>query len=218
MAASTREAFWEEGFCITNDFVSQADLKTLSSIYNDVVRATLDDRGIISVKCKSLLWIKNPEILLGELLTQNEIFRNSRELAAEIFDVSPKNLSLSPRFFYKPSGSRETLLHQEAAYIEDKSSLKLNIWAPLDEADIYSGCMTFVPGSHKDGYKEHVVDSTDDRNITWYIPNIKQEALRSFPMSPGQASAHHNLTIHGATANTSERNRRSLVIICSHEL
>ena len=58
---------------------------------------------------------------------------------------------------FKPAQyGAETPWHQDEAYWNPDVYLNsLSVWMPLDAATVESGCMQFIPGSHKDDLRWH---------------------------------------------------------------
>ena len=88
----------------------------------------------------------------------------------------------------------------------------------LDDSDETSGCLQFVPGSHRwpllpplpfdaplNAIQPHLpADSTGLKDATWQPIAV--------PVRAGQATFHHSHTLHGSDQNRSDRWRRAIVL------
>lgn len=133
----------------------------------------------------------------------------------------------SDQVLYKPPRSGGPLAwHQDAPYFQAISPpLALTAWVALDDADVETGCMWMVPGSHKWGvvdphlwqYREKQLEVADYENMQ-PPPTLPPELYgewrgpRACPARAGEVHFHHSLTWHGSPANRSDRLRRGYAI------
>ena len=121
-----------------------------------------------------------------------------------------------PEWFNKPPGTNHvTPPHQDNYYFCLAPSNVLTIWLALDKIDAENGCLRYVIGSHREGFRKHarsrilgfsqgIVDYTSDDFIR----------ERAILLEPGDAVVHHGMTIHRADANhSSTRHRRSFAMV-----
>lgn len=106
---------------------------------------------------------------------------------------------------YKEPGGRETDAHQDHPYWPIAEDDTLTAWIPLVPVDETTGCMGYVPGSHR-GAREFV-------NI-FSEPGSGAQLLAKYavapvfvPCAPGDVIYHHGSTAHTATPNRSDRMR-----------
>ena len=108
---------------------------------------------------------------------------------------------------YKEAGGRETEAHTDHPYWPIAERDTLTVWIPLAAVDDRSGCMGYVPGSHRD--EARFVD-------IFASPGAGQDLLDRYPDSPpvfvpcrpGDVIFHHGSTAHLAMPNRSEATRR----------
>lgn len=115
--------------------------------------------------------------------------------------------------------------HQDAPYhisIEPSSKL-LAAWVAFDDADVDTGCMWMVPGSHRWGEQE--------RHLWSYFGNVELEGFGDLapppdspeiaaawrgvvpcPVKAGEVHFHQSYTWHGSPANRSSRIRRGYTL------
>lgn len=82
----------------------------------------------------------------------------------------------------------------------------------LDDADQESGCMQFVPGSHRWGLMPQIAFDAPLEAIRAHLPDDVAWAPRAVPVRAGQATLHHSHTLHGSDWNRSARWRRATAL------
>jgi phytanoyl-CoA hydroxylase len=125
-------------------------------------------------------------------------------------------LAEQPEWFNKPPGTRHvTPPHQDNYYFCLKPAQVITIWLALDQVDAENGCLRYVAGSHLEGYRPHTRSQIlgFSQGISDYGPSdFAREVVVS--LQPGDAVAHHGMTIHRADANMSAvRHRRSFAMV-----
>jgi phytanoyl-CoA hydroxylase len=106
--------------------------------------------------------------------------------------------------------------HQDLAYWPDlPDSRTASFWLALDVVDVDNGGVRFVDGSHRepdlrahrplhgDRDRSHVMAARVDQG---------RDRIRSVRLEPGDATVHHERTLHGSSGNTSDRWRRGWVV------
>lgn len=122
----------------------------------------------------------------------------------------------APEWFNKPPGTNHpTPPHQDNYYFNLAPPNVLTIWLALDPVDEENGCLRYVPGSHKFGFRPHSRSNVlgFSQGISDYGPaDYAAEILA--PLQPGDAVVHHGDTIHRADPNRSTtRHRRSFAMV-----
>ena len=121
-----------------------------------------------------------------------------------------------PEWFNKPPGTNHvTPPHQDNYYFCQAPSNVVTIWLALDPVDAENGCLRYVAGSHQRGYRTHAKSQIlgFSQGITDYSHEDFTREV-AIPLQPGDAVAHHGMTIHRADANLSAtRHRRSFAMV-----
>lgn len=121
-----------------------------------------------------------------------------------------------PEWFNKPPGTNHvTPPHQDNYYFCLAPSNVVTIWLAMDSVDAENGCLRYVHGSHRNGFRKHAKSKIlgFSQGITDYTPDDFTREV-AVPLQPGDAVAHHGMTIHRADANMSiTRHRRSFAIV-----
>ena len=122
--------------------------------------------------------------------------------------------------FFKEAGSlHRTAFHQDAPYFHLAGEQCCTVWMPLDVVDADNGMMGYVKGSHR--WDIHAANMFSSRipipgSTNAPLPDIENHEedydLIYYPAKPGDAIVHQVRTVHGATGNTSKRDRRALAL------
>jgi 2-oxoglutarate-dependent dioxygenase len=113
--------------------------------------------------------------------------------------------------FYKPGRcGGEVYMHQDNRYWHLDPPLAAVVFIALDECTLQTGCVHYIPGSHRWGQVEHV-RAADGRSIL--LEAVADKAV-SLPMElpAGHASVHHCQILHWSPENQSPRPRRAHTI------
>ncbi len=158
---------------------------------------------------------EQPQILLPEArfpeFRKTAFWRNGRELAAKLLGVDAKDLRGWGHMILKPAKTGGPLpWHQDEAYWDTGFDyVALGCWMPLDAATLESGCMRFIPGSHRGGIREHRHLGGDPRIHATEIPDIDASDGVDVPVPAGGAVFHHCRIVHSSRPNRSDRPRRA---------
>ena len=121
-----------------------------------------------------------------------------------------------PEWFNKPPGTQHvTPPHQDNFYFCLAPSNVVTIWLALDPVDAKNGCLRYVAGSHRRGFRPHSKSAIlgFSQGITDYSHEDFAREV-AIPLQPGDAVAHHGMTLHRADANMSLiRHRRSFALV-----
>ena len=103
--------------------------------------------------------------------------------------------------------------HQDYSYwTRTAPACHLTINIMLDDADEQSGCVQFVPGSHRWGLLPKLPFDAPLEAIRAHLPAGTAWQPVPVPLRAGQATIHHSHTLHGSDQNRSERWRRAAVL------
>jgi hypothetical protein len=108
---------------------------------------------------------------------------------------------------YKEAGGRETEAHQDQPYWPIAEPDTATVWIPFAATNDATGCMGYVPGSHR-GKAEFI----DIFNTPGDGKRLEDRYADTPPVfihcEPGDVIFHHGYTTHMARANRSDRTRR----------
>ena len=114
----------------------------------------------------------------------------------------------------EPSDNAYVSWHQDNTYFGHDPCEVLTAWIALSPATEQSGCMQFLPGSHKGKVKKHK-DTFDKNNLLTRgqtIENVPKKETVPIILKPGQLSLHHPLTVHASGLNKSKSKRIGFAI------
>jgi phytanoyl-CoA hydroxylase len=121
-----------------------------------------------------------------------------------------------PEWFNKPPNTNHvTPPHQDNYYFCLEPSHVVTLWMAIDDVDPENGCLRYVDGSHRKGFRTH-----GKSRILGFSQGITDYTHEDFaseiavPLRAGQAVAHHGMAIHRADANlSSTRHRRAFAMV-----
>jgi ectoine hydroxylase-related dioxygenase (phytanoyl-CoA dioxygenase family) len=131
--------------------------------------------------------------------------------------LGPDILLWSAEFFIKEAETRQIVSwHQDLTYWGmDGSDHEITAWLALSPATPASGCMKFVPGSHKHALVPHkdtfAADNLLSRGQEVAVEVDEDDAIAA-ALRPGQMSLHHGRLFHASDANTTKDRRIGLVM------
>jgi hypothetical protein len=107
--------------------------------------------------------------------------------------------------------------HQDYSYwTRTQPIAHLSCWIGLDNSTRANGCVHYVPGSQRWNLLP-VTGLADDMDAVQSV--LSEEQKRDFKpvaieLKRGEASFHHPLLVHGSFANTTDEERRAVVVNC----
>ena len=140
----------------------------------------------------------------------------TNETALDIVEalIGPDILLLNVTYIIKEPGTDTFVAwHQDLTYwgLEDEDA-QVSMWLALAPATVESGCMSMIPGSHRNGRLDHVEDRSDSNQLLFgqRIEGLDPTQAEPYSLSPGRASFHHGWTVHTSGPNISDDRRIGL--------
>ena len=135
-------------------------------------------------------WVSLAETMLGESVeTANVVW----------FNKPPRTVH----------SNHPTPPHQDNFYYKLDPPQMMSVWMALEPVDPENGCLRYVAGSHKTGYRPHQASSIYgfSQGISAYgVDDWAQEVCVS--LDPGDMIVHHCMSIHRADSNESDHRHR----------
>jgi ectoine hydroxylase-related dioxygenase (phytanoyl-CoA dioxygenase family) len=210
------DAFHRDGFVAVESLTTPAEVAILREVYdrlfarNDFAGdrlelAALDDEGR-----ETLPQIMNPEKYAPEL---DDTLARANALAIARRLLGPDAERGGDHAIMKPPGhGAPTPWHQDEAYWHPGfDHTGISVWMPLQPAVPESGCMQFVPGSHRKAVVPHHLIDPDAHALEADDP-VAEEAAVAVPLPAGGCTIHHCRTLHYAGANLSTEPRRAYIM------
>ena len=132
-------------------------------------------------------------------------------IVSAVEDLIGVNISLwgSVLFIKDPQTKGFVSWHQDATYMGLKPHDFVTPWLALTDSNRENGCMSMIPGSHKNHIRTHE-DTFDEDNILTrgqQVENVDESTAVDLVLRAGQMSLHHAEIIHGSQPNHSNRRR-----------
>lgn len=212
MARLTAE-FQRDGYVIARRFLDSQQIRQLL----DQIDRYLQQLPALPPEAAFYEDKSNPESLKRlDQLSKDDYFRNLLDhgpwvaLVEQLLGqpIIPQSVAL---FGNPPLIGLDTPPHQDGEYYLIEPNEAAMVWLALDEVDEGNGCVRYIPGSHRQGLREHAISGTlgFSLGVVGYGPDA---VAREVPtcMAPGDIIVHHSLTIHRADGNRSQRRRWGL--------
>ena len=117
-------------------------------------------------------------------------------------------------FIKEPQSKAYVSWHQDATYMGIEPQNFVTPWLALSPSNLEMGCMSMIPGSHKDPIHRHEETFHEDNILTrgQQIEDVDESLAVDLILKPGQMSLHHARTIHGSRPNRSKQRRAGYAI------
>ncbi len=119
-------------------------------------------------------------------------------------------------FIKEPHTHKIVSWHQDLTYWGmDGSDHEVTAWVALSPATEASGCMKFVPGSHKQQIVPHTDTFSEDNLLSRgqeIAVDVDEADAIAAALQPGEMSLHHGRLFHASGPNTTDERRIGLVM------
>lgn len=207
--------FEEKGYLVIENLIDKTAIDGYKEIYDDFLSGKIDvgeNRRDLSGKKESgtkesITQIMVPSKHLPSLkdsVYYQKITSVARQLLGNDLEIDFDMLINKLPFSNSP-----TPWHQDCAYWVDMPDKRaVSAWMPLDEATLDNGCMWYVPGSHILPIRKH---KSTAENGALQCEGDEREGVYA-ELSPGSVVLHHGATVHYSRGNTTEYQRRAMII------
>jgi len=142
---------------------------------------------------------------------------DSRILDAAESILGPDLMIWGCEYFIKEPRTRKIVSwHQDLTYWGmDGTDHEVTAWVALSPATIESGCMKFVPGSHRQSIVPHTDTFAPDNLLSrGQEVAVEVDEADAVPvvLQPGQMSLHHGRLFHASGPNTTNDRRIGFVV------
>ncbi|MFT5114089.1 MAG: chlorinating enzyme [Parasphingorhabdus sp.] len=196
------QSYENDGFVFPVDIVSETEAFELLS---DLETAEAE---LASQPDKLAALYAYPDRLLPSF---DKLIRHPRLIAAASEILGPDLIVWSASFFDKSAHSSKIVSwHQDLTYWGLDEAEEVTAWVALSPTNIASGCMCFVPGSHKHNLVKHVDTFAENNLLTRgqeIAVEVNDEDSVAIELKSGQASLHHGHLFHSSGPNTTANRR-----------
>ena len=195
-------AYERDGFFFPYDVVSEAEAAALLADLEAGEAELADNREDLS------LLRSYPARLLPSF---DRLIRHPRLIEAVAQILGPDLLVWGSGLFIKePNTSSYVSWHQDLFYWGLDEVHEVTAWVALSPSTTASGCMRFVPGSHRKRLVAHVDSFAKDNLLTRgqeIAVEVDESSAVDVVLRPGQASLHHGYLFHASAPNQTGRRR-----------
>ena len=141
----------------------------------------------------------------------DKLIRNENLLAAASAVLGSDLMVWSSGMFIKEANSPKIVTwHQDLTYWGLDDDEETTCWVAISKANKASGCMKFIPRSHKKKIVAHV-DTFDDNNLLSrgqeIAVQVNEKKAVAIELEAGQASMHHGHLFHASGPNETNDRR-----------
>jgi ectoine hydroxylase-related dioxygenase (phytanoyl-CoA dioxygenase family) len=127
-------------------------------------------------------------------------------VAAAVLGVPNVQLHHTKLFVKPPENGSPFPLHQDHPFFPHTHHRVGAAIFHLDDAPEEKGCVRIVPGSHRDGPRQHVPDGG------YHLPDVPFESAQPMPAEAGDVLFFSYLTVHGSGVNRSGEARTTWLV------
>ncbi|MCH2631704.1 MAG: phytanoyl-CoA dioxygenase family protein, partial [Nisaea sp.] len=201
------DVYSQDGFVFPIDVVSEAEASAIQADLEKAESELKDDPAKIA------LVRSYPNHLIPSF---DKLTRNENLINAVTPILGPDLLVWSGGLFIKEANSPHIVSwHQDLNYWGLDDADEVTAWVSLGRADLESGCMRFVPGSHTKRLVQHN-DTFSENNLLSRGQEIAVDVDDSegvdVILKPGQASLHHGHLFHASGPNKTPNRRVGVAI------
>ena len=200
--ADITRTYMQDGFVVPIDVLSQHEARILRTDLEDAEAELANDVE------KLALLKAYPDRLLPSF---DALTRNETLISAASAVLGPDLLVWSAGLFIKEANSPKIVSwHQDLTYWGLDDIAETTCWVALSKAHETSGCMKFVPGSHKTKIVPHIDTYAEDNLLSRgqeIAVEVNEKDAVVAALDAGQASMHHGLLFHGSGPNTTDDRR-----------
>lgn len=200
--ADITRTYMQDGFVVPIDVLSQHEARILRTHLEDAEAELANDVE------KLALLKAYPDRLLPSF---DALTRNETLISAASAVLGPDLMVWSAGLFIKEANSPKIVSwHQDLTYWGLDDIAETTCWVALSKAHETSGCMKFVPGSHKTKIVPHIDTYAEDNLLSRgqeIAVEVNEKDAVVAALDAGQASMHHGLLFHGSGPNTTDDRR-----------
>jgi hypothetical protein len=218
-------AFADDGWLHLPGFLSEAELRTLEDTYWKLLRRELPvpgrdycdmtgqyDRPIESYAILNIMLPRRYHPRLQGNVYERRAASVARQLCGPDMTLDYDQLVAKPP--HKPDAVFHW--HQDLGYWPVTPDTRTaSFWLAFDDTDIDNGCVNFIDGSHREpllrAHAPLLGDRSENHTLVAHV-DPKTDRIRPAKLARGDATVHHERTVHGSGGNTSDRWRRGYIV------
>ncbi len=222
-----RRLYDERGYLVVRGLFTASELAVWNERFVDIAEGRVEPaegmllmrdvmvaKGVVEAKSR-LAEIAKVQDFHGDPVLFDEYCRHPRLLDhVEAFVGSPDIKSIHNMLINKPPGvDGRHPLHQDLLYFPFRpADAIVATWTAIDRCTRDNGCLVVVPGSHREGLKEH--ENPGWEHVNFLYVGVKGAGAQTervhLEMEPGDTAFFHPLLLHGSGQNRTEGFRRAI--------
>lgn len=206
-----KRAYEQQGYVVVEDLFTRAAMEQLAERIEVLQRSHQADvaakggtEGISradEITFTAFLAEQDPQI--RAFATRPEFVALSTQLLGPDTD-----LYWNQAVFKMPEGEKEFPWHQDDGYAPVTPSPYLTLWLALTDATPENGCISVLPGSHRQGLVPHTPSPI---GLVCYPADAPDQGVR-VPIRSGSLAVFPSLTMHKSGPNLSQGPRKAYVL------
>jgi ectoine hydroxylase-related dioxygenase (phytanoyl-CoA dioxygenase family) len=161
--------------------------------------------------------VNSPQLLnpvnYAPQLHKTNCFANALKIAKTLLGPDAR-FFLDLSILKTPKTGAATPWHQDAAFRDPSFDYReIAIWVPLQQVGVESGCLQFIPGSHKGPILTHHPMNNDLSSQALECTPSLDGAGVACPLPVGGCSIHQPRTLHCAGPNVSDAPRLAYIMV-----
>lgn len=210
-----KQHFLKNGFAKIDQLISMDEVAKLQILYDELLNDKKRTVGLRSdlaggeadEAIEKITQIMRPSLVEPQLLESvvyEAALANAKTLLGD--DMA---LDFDMLINKAPMTNTETPWHQDAAYwIKMPDKRAVSCWVALDDVRAETGCMWFIPKNNNDDILEHF--SLPNKGALYCKTNT--ENAQCIPLNAGGCTFHDGFTLHFSKGNTTNNQRRALIL------
>ncbi len=201
------KSYLENGYALPIEVLKKEEAFRLRSDLEVAEEELASDPEKLDLLCKY------PDRLLPVF---DDLVRHKALLDSAASILGDDLLVWSSGFFVKePQTDKIVSWHQDLTYWGLDDAEEVTLWLALSPANRLSGCMKFIPGSHRQKIMPHK-DTFSESNLLSrgqeIAVDVNEDEAIFAELAPGQASMHHGRLFHASGPNKSQDRRIGFAI------
>jgi ectoine hydroxylase-related dioxygenase (phytanoyl-CoA dioxygenase family) len=217
MTSSLQDRFLTKGYAHVEQLLEEEEVRTLRHIYQKLLADKERTKGLRSdlagehtdtKQIERITQVMRPS-WVEEALATMPIYTTALRCAQDLLGEDMA-FDFDMLINKAPHTNTPTPWHQDAAYWIDLPDRRaVSIWVALDDVDENNGCMWFIP--RKSTFEVLPHQSLNGKGALYCEP-IGREQAEAIPLSKGGCTFHDGYTLHFSRGNTTDRQRRALIL------
>jgi hypothetical protein len=150
--------------------------------------------------------------ILDPSMARLAVVEHCRRIASELLQGHAIWFHFDQVFYKQPSEETGVLWHQDRAYSRTGMVTRaVHMWVPLQDATEENGCVSYLPGSHRQGLSKHA-KSLRAGGVIQRTALVDESTAVLCPVRLGGLVCHSPMTLHRSNPNRSGEFRRAWIL------